>query len=141
MFKYLTILLFFVGCGDIPQTSLQYVYIDSAKGTVFLDTTRLTNFEDYQNHLIRAYHNTILMDMERADREFADSIQLLDSLWLTKQEVLNGDSTFTQTWYEENMIIICPNGGKGFYRAVFYHPETKLCICDTVTGKQKGVLF
>jgi DNA-directed RNA polymerase specialized sigma24 family protein len=63
-----------------------------------------------------------------------------DVTYITKEQVLDGDSTFTRTWYEENMLIVCPAGGEGWYLTNFYGTTEEICACDSTTGAVRIIL-
>jgi hypothetical protein len=121
--------------GNESYMMFEVIAVDTIPPIIEPDSSMLTSYKTYQNNLMKIYHRTLLADFERADQNFPDTIYYKDSVsYLTKRQILNGDSTFTQTWYEDNLMVVMPNAGEGHYMAVYYTPENKFCFCDTASG-------
>lgn len=124
--------------GNESYMIFEVIAVDTIPPIIEPDSVLLNSYNIYQNNLIKQYHKTILADLERADEVHPDTTWLSDGTYITKEQTLAEDSTFTQTWYENNMVVVCPNGGEGWYQAVFYSPETQICTCDTATNEVIG---
>lgn len=127
--------------GNESYMMFEVIAVDTIPPIIEPDSSLLTSYKSYQNNLMKIYHRTLLADFERADEVFPDTVYYQDTeFFLTKEQVLNGDSTFSQTWYEDNLMVVMPNAGEGYYGSVFYSPGERFCLCDTITGDKVGII-
>jgi hypothetical protein len=127
--------------GNETNMSFEVTAIDTIPPIIEPDTTLLTAFSRYQDVMFKVSHNLLLKELERGDKLFPDSIEIAQDVWLTKEDVLQGDSTFSQSWYENNFIAVFPAGGKGEYLGNYYTPGKSICECDSISMEGQRIII